>query len=45
MELTKEELNNISGGMAIRAKVYLIGGVITFVIGILDGFLRPLRCN
>ncbi len=45
MELTKEELNNISGGMAIRARIYLIGGFITFISGIIDGFLRPLKCN
>lgn len=45
MELTKEELNSISGGMAIRTRMLLIGGFITFISGIIDGFLRPLKCN
>ena len=45
MELSRKELNNISGGGVIKAKMYVFGGMITFIIGILDGFLRPLKCN
>ena len=44
MELSKEELNNISGGIALRYKYYIVGGILTFFAGLLDGFLRPLRC-
>lgn len=45
MELTKNELNKISGGRVFGVRGYIIGGVLTFIIGLLDGFLRPLRCN
>lgn len=42
-ELTKKELNNISGG---GLSTYLIfGGIITFIVGFIDGFTRPLKCN
>lgn len=43
MELSKNELNSISGG---GISGYLIlGGIVTFIIGIIDGFTRPLKCN
>ncbi len=45
MELSRNELNNISGGMSLRIKLYVVGGIFTFIAGVLDGFLRPLRCN
>lgn len=43
--LTNEDLYNVKGG-AIKAGVLalIIGGV-TFIIGVIDGYLRPLRCN
>lgn len=44
MILNKQELNNIRGG-GIASKFIIIGGVITFIIGIIDGFFRPKRCN
>lgn len=44
-ELSKEELNGINGGMSIATKIFLIGGIVSFVIGVLDGFTRPLKCN
>lgn len=45
MELTTEELSVVTGG-AVNAGVYLaIGGLITFIIGVIDGYLRPLSCN
>ncbi len=45
MELTTEQLMEISGG-GINMGVYLaIGGLITFIIGVIDGYLRPLSCN
>mgnify|MGYP003514638457 CR=1 FL=1 len=43
MELSKTELNNISGG-AVSA-YFIFGGIVTFVIGFIDGFTRPLKCN
>ena len=45
MVLSKEELNDISGGTAIKVKLYALGGLLTFLIGFFDGFTRPLRCN
>lgn len=45
MELNTEELNNITGG-AVKFGVYLtIGGFISFIIGVIDAYLRPLSCN
>lgn len=44
-ELTKEELKNINGGISITGKLLLVGGIISFIIGVIDGFTRPLKCN
>lgn len=41
--LTNEELKNINGG---GTRLYIvIGGIVTFLIGLLDGIFRPSRCN
>ena len=45
MKLSKEELNNISGGAIFGYKFIILGGIISFIAGILDGYTRPLRCN
>lgn len=45
IELNKEELNNISGGIALRSKILIVGGVVAFIIGIIDGFTNPNKCN
>ena len=45
MELSKKELSQISGGIAYKTKIFIVGGLVTFIIGILDGFARPFRCN
>lgn len=43
--LTDEDLFNIKAG-AIKAGVLaLIAAGITFIIGVVDGYLRPLKCN
>ncbi len=45
MVLTNEELMYVTGG-AVKLSVWaIVGGVITFVIGVVDGYLRPLACN
>ena len=44
MQLTNKQLFNISGG-AIITKSLIFGGIITFIIGVIDGILRPLKCN
>lgn len=42
-ELTENQLNNINGGAI--PKFIIFGGILTFIIGIIDGFSRPLKCN
>lgn len=44
-ELTNDELNNISGGFAFTSKLLILGGLITFFIGLIDGYIRPIKCN
>ena len=41
MELSNTELINIHGGGI--GKWVIIAGAVSFVIGFLDGFLRPLK--
>ena len=43
--LTSEELNMIKGGFSILNKIMILGGLITFIIGFIDGLIRPLKCN
>jgi len=49
MILSNNELKNITGGGQINAYVLSIlaavGGAVTFLIGFVDGFFRPLKCN
>ena len=43
--MSNEELLNIYGGVS---KTFIVGGVsivISFLIGLIDGYLRPLGCN
>lgn len=41
--MTAKELKNVSGG---GIGILLgIGGVIVFIIGVIDGFTRPLACR
>ncbi len=43
--MSDEELMNIEGGM-IKPYFYgILSGVVTFLIGLVDGILRPLKCN
>lgn len=45
MVIKDEELNTIYGG-GINIGIWLsIGSLITLVIGIIDGYTRPLKCN
>jgi lactobin A/cerein 7B family class IIb bacteriocin len=43
--LTDNELNNINGGRFKWTHGLLIGSIVTLLAGIIDGFLRPLKCN
>lgn len=44
--IDKEELVNIKGGaIAWKYIGIAVGAVISFAIGVIDGYLRPLKCN
>ncbi len=43
-ELNDKELMTINGGFSFGLGL-IIGGGITFLIGVIDGFVRPLKCN
>lgn len=47
MNLTNKELSDINGGaLKIAASKWLIGGgIVTFIVGVLNGYLRPLSCK
>ena len=44
-KLNNEEMLNINGGGISIKLAGLIGGAIVFVIGVIDGFLNPRKCN
>ncbi|MDD4035894.1 MAG: class IIb bacteriocin, lactobin A/cerein 7B family [Bacilli bacterium] len=43
-QLTNEELSNIKGGISFWGGL-AIAGTIIFIIGVIDGIVRPLKCN
>ena len=45
MQLTKKELLTITGGAIDWTVAAIIGSAVTFITGIIDGFLRPIKCN
>lgn len=45
MELSKKELNEITGGGIFGRRFLIFGGIISFIAGIIDGYTRPLKCN
>lgn len=44
-ELNRAELRNVKAGAIKWALVSLISGVITFFIGVVDGFVNPSKCR
>lgn len=42
--LKEIELKNVQGGISFGTGL-AIGGVITFLIGLIDGFVRPYACR
>lgn len=44
MELSKDELLNVNGGIGGWAIVGIIAGII-FLVGVIDGYTRPSKCN
>lgn len=45
VELDLNEMKNISGGGLSLGTIIGIGSFITFIIGIIDGYMRPLACR
>jgi bacteriocin-like protein len=47
MNLSEQELNNIEGGAILLGigKWIISGGIVTFIIGTINGILRPLTCT
>lgn len=43
--MKEKELQKISGGATKWVTLGVIGGLIAFLSGFLDGFVRPLSCN
>lgn len=43
-KLTNKELIMVEGGFAICGLLGIVGGL-AFLVGIIDGFVRPLKCN
>ena len=42
--LEEKELNTIVGGISLGSKLFLVGGVISFFIGVFEGFLHRKTC-
>ena len=44
--MTDQELKQIDGGLlkVVVGKYIIIGGAISFLIGAINGYLRPLSC-
>ena len=43
--LTNSEMYSVEGGAAKWGVVALISGAIVLIVGILDGFTNPAKCN
>lgn len=44
-KINEEELKRINGGGFNIGLGFLIGAGISFVIGLVDGYIRPLACR
>ena len=45
LELTKTEELAIKGGFSITLAIAGIASGVIFLIGVLDGYMRPLKCR
>lgn len=43
-QLTNEELKQIHGGWSLTS-IFGLGALVTFIIGVIDGYIRPLNCR
>lgn len=45
MIVEDQELTNIIGGGISYSLAVALGAIGVFIVGVIDGFLRPLKCN
>lgn len=47
MKLTETELMAVKGGaFGLKTAIIVgVGGLITLLVGIIDGYINPLKCN
>ena len=45
MILNENELHKVTGGSINWTTISIIGTVISFIAGIVDGYLRPISCH
>lgn len=43
--LSDAQLNEVSAGAVTKAVIAGIAAAGIFIIGVIDGFIRPLKCN
>ncbi len=43
--ISEMELKSIKGGSTKGIVLGVMGALASFIIGVFDGYLRPLRCN
>lgn len=43
-DLTTRELKQTEGGVSAGLVIAIIAGII-FIVGVIDGYIRPLKCN
>lgn len=45
--MNESELKKVNGGVVKLAlgKIGILGGAIIFLVGIVDGFINPSKCN
>ncbi len=45
MVLSNEELTEVVGGGFKIGVAIVAAAIVTFIIGVIDGYFRPLKCN
>lgn len=45
IKLDDKKLNSISGGALSKGILLAVATVGIFIIGVVDGYIRPLKCN
>lgn len=44
-KLKKNEMKDINGGAVRFSLVLALGALASFIVGLIDGYVRPLKCN